>query len=153
LAYSAAGDRIFYLALTNGAWHLMELRLVPGAQPQTVRGGEDWKVLRTDPAHRLYGQRGTSIVALDPAAPRVDVGLTELDVWAVGTQGIYVRRGRLPQRPSGVWLHPWSGPARKLAETPRASGRISLDASGGVIFSESPDYQVDIGRIELRNDS
>jgi Tol biopolymer transport system component len=153
LAYSASGDRIYYLALVTGSWHLMELRLAPGSQPQLVRGGEDWKVLRTDPAGRIYGQRGTSIVALDPAAPLIDVGLTELDVWAVGTQGIYVRRGQLRQRPSAVWLHPWSGPARKLADTPLATGRISVDTSGAVIFSQSPDQQVDIGRIALRSDS
>jgi hypothetical protein len=64
-----------------------------------------------------------------------------------------VRRGRLPQRPSAVWLYPWNGPARKLADTPLASSSIAVDANGAVMFSQSLDYQVDLGLIQLRDDS
>jgi hypothetical protein len=63
-----------------------------------------------------------------------------------------VRRGGEPQQ-RAIWFHPWSGPARKLVDTPYAAGMISLDNDGAVMFSQSPDYQVDLGRIELRRGS
>jgi hypothetical protein len=100
----------------------------------------------------LYGQRGLSIVTLDPTAPLIDVSLTEIDVWTVGPQGIYVRRGGEPQQ-RAIWFHPWRGPARRLVATQYAAGMISVDNDGAVMFSQSPDYQVDIGRIELRSGS
>ena len=151
--YSVSGDQIFYVARIAGTWRLMQIGIAPGSQPQAVPGGEGWRALRTDRAGHLYGQRGTTILALDATAPLTDVGLTDLDVWTVGTQGIYVRRGRTPQRPSAVWLHPWSGPPRKFADTPLASSSIAVDANGAVIFSQSLDYQVDLGLIQLRSDS
>jgi hypothetical protein len=150
--YSPAGDRIFYIARDERRWHLMQVGVAPGSRPQPVPGGEGWGTLRTDGAGHLYGQRGLSIVTLDPAAPLIDVGLTEIDVWAVGPQGIYVRRGGETQR-RAIWFYPWREPARKLVATPYAAGMISVDNDGAVMFSQSPDYQVDIGRIELRSGS
>jgi hypothetical protein len=152
--YSRSGDRIFYVARVAGTFRLMQIGIAPGSQPQVVPGGEGWRVLRADRAGRLYGQRDTSILTLDPGAPIPDVGLTYADVWTVGTQGIYVRRGRTPQHPSGgVWLYPWSGTPRKVADTPLASSSIAVDVNDAVIFSQSPDFQVDLGLVELRNDS
>jgi Tol biopolymer transport system component/DNA-binding winged helix-turn-helix (wHTH) protein len=151
--YSVSGDRIFYVARVAGSWRLMQIGSAPGSQPQAVPGGEGWRALRSDRAGHLYGQQGSSILALNSTMPITDAGLTEVDAWAVGTQGIYIRRGTMPQRPSAVWLYPWSGPARKFADTPSALSSIAVDANGGVIFTQSPDYQVDLGLIQLRNDS
>jgi Tol biopolymer transport system component/DNA-binding winged helix-turn-helix (wHTH) protein len=151
--YSVSGDRIYYIARLAGTFRLMQIGLAPGSQPQVVPGGAGWRVLRTDRAGRLYGQRGTSILTLDPSPPIPDVGLTYADVWTAGTQGIYVRRGKTPQHPAAVWLYPWSGPARKIADTPLASSSIAVDKDGAVLFTQSTDYQCDLGLIELRNDS
>jgi hypothetical protein len=88
-------------------------------------------------------------VTLDPSLPRAEVTLTDIDVWTLGAQGIYVRRGRLPAQPSAIWLYPWQGSPRKLADTPLASSAIAAARDGAVIFSQSPEYQVDLGLIEL----
>jgi Tol biopolymer transport system component len=149
--YSISGDRIFYLLRVGGTWHLMQLTLTPNAKPRVVRGGEGWRVLRTNVAGQLYGQRGNSIVTLDSSAPRAEVRLSNVDVWAVAPQGIYVRRGRAPARPSSIDFYPWNGPPRKVADTPRASANISVDRDGAVLFSQSPVYEIDLGLLELRH--
>jgi hypothetical protein len=51
--------------------------------------------------------------------------------------------------PSSIWLYPWGEPGRKLADTPLASGPIGLDAQGHVVFSQTLEYQIDLGIIEL----
>jgi hypothetical protein len=132
---------------------LMQMGLTPSSRPQPVRGGQGWLALEGDRAGHLYGQFGAAIVSLDPTAPWVDVRLTDFDVWAVGAQGIYVRRARTSQSPSTIWLHPWKGAARQLAQVPLASSSIAVDATGAVVFSQSPEHQVDLGLVELRSGS
>jgi Tol biopolymer transport system component len=151
--YSPSGDRLFYVARSGDAWRLMEVGLTEGSEPQVVRGGEGWQALRSDRMGHLYGQRGTTILALDPDAPMVDIGLTDIDVWAAGPKGLYVRRGRTTDFPSTIWFYPWNGPRQKLAYIPLANSSIAVDANGAVIFSQSPDYQVDLGLVELHTDS
>jgi Tol biopolymer transport system component/DNA-binding winged helix-turn-helix (wHTH) protein len=151
--YSPSGDRLFYVARTGEAWRLMEIGLADGSTPQAVRGGEGWQALRSDRMGHLYGQRGATILALDPDAPIVDIGLTDVDVWAAGPKGLYVRRGRTTELPSTIWFYPWKGPRQKLADIPLANSSIAVDANGAVIFSQSPDYQVDLGLVELHSDS
>ena len=75
--------------------------------------------------------------------------IADVDVWAVGAHGIYVRRGRRVHEPSSIWLYPWDAAGRKLADTPLASGSIGLDAGGNVIFSQTLDYQIDLALVEL----
>ena len=148
--YSADGKSLFYVARSGSTWRLMEVSLeTNNAQPRPVSGGENWKALRSDGAGRLYGQRGTAIVALDPRAPIVDVGLTDIDVWAASPRGLYVRRGRTAERPSTIWFYPWDGTPQKLADIPLASSSIAVDSAGSVIFSQSPDYQIDLGLVDL----
>jgi Tol biopolymer transport system component/DNA-binding winged helix-turn-helix (wHTH) protein len=152
--YGADGKSLFYVARSGSTWRLMEVSLeTNNAQPRPVPGGDGWKALRSDGAGRLYGQRGTAIVALDPRAPIVDVGLTDIDVWAASPRGLYVRRGRTPERPSTIWFYPWNGTPRKLADIPLASSSIAVDSAGAVIFSQSPDYQIDLGLVDLHSAS
>lgn len=147
--YSVSGDRLFYVGRRGAEWGLQEI--ATGSAPRPVTGGEGWTALRSDRAGHLYGKRGNSIAALDAHAPMVNVELTSFDAWAAGAQGLYVRRGRTPERPSTLWLHPWNGPPRKLADVPLASSSIAVDVDGRAIFSQTPDYQVDLGLIELRD--
>lgn len=148
--YSPSGDRLFYVAREQGKWRLMALPLEPGAKPQPVPGGEDWHVVHADFAGNLYGQRGGSIVTLDSASPLMNISLSYADVWHVGERGIYIRRGRAPTRPSSLWLYPWNGPEQKLADVPYATSSISVDRDETVLFSHAPEYQVDVGMLELR---
>ncbi len=47
-----------------------------------------------------------------------------------------------------VWLHPWSGPARKLREV-GGGGDIGVAADGRALFSQYANEQVDLGLFEL----
>jgi hypothetical protein len=79
----------------------------------------------------------------------VDVGLTDIDVWAASPRGLYVRRGRTSERPSTIWFYPWNGQPQRLADIPLASSSIAVDSAGAVTFSQSPDYQIDLGLVDL----
>jgi Tol biopolymer transport system component/DNA-binding winged helix-turn-helix (wHTH) protein len=156
--YAPSQDKLYYTERRDGKWRLMQIALTTSAaQPQAVAGGEGWSTLQAAPDGRLYGQRADEdiIRVLDPisssASHPIDNSpkVSDIDVWAVGAQGIYVRRGRLVHQLSSVWLYPWGQTGRKLADTPLASGAISIDSHGNPIFSQTLGYQVDLGLMEL----
>lgn len=148
-AFSPSGDSVFYIEHTVEGWRLMRAGLEPGAEPQAVPGGEGWRALRAGPYDRLYGVRAGSpkIVTLDGgAAP--DVILEPNDLWTVGGEGIFVMRGRYTSAPS-LWLFPWRGAGRKLADLPGESDWLSLGADGRVVFARPIERQTDIGLLQL----
>ena len=169
--YSAAGDRLFYVERRAGQWRLMQVLLGETAsQPRAVPGGAGWNSVNAGPDGLLFGRREgeNTIRALDTdgaaaSGLRMSDGgsyltdesprITDLDVWTVGARGIYVRRGRQVHRPSSIWFYPWNEPGRKLAYTPLATGGIGLDANDNVLFSQTLDYQVDVGLMELEQGS
>ena len=132
--YVESGERVLYVERREGRWRLMEMSLaVATAQPRAVPAGHGWNTLRSGPDGTLFGQRQgestlrvLSVRALDSggsAASGIPVAedyrsltangpsIADIDVWAAGPQGIYVRRGRRVQEPSSIWLYPGVSPA------------------------------------------
>jgi Tol biopolymer transport system component/DNA-binding winged helix-turn-helix (wHTH) protein len=142
------GDRLYYLERTAAGYRLMELALAGEAKPRPAPGGAGWRSLRASPDGRLFGVPfgSDAVAALSGGAP--SVRLQGNDTWAVGRDGIYVLTARREQPPA-VWLHPWSGPARKLADAPMSAGSLGLSPDGRVLVAQSLDDQVDLGLFEL----
>jgi len=147
--FTPAGDRLRYLQRTADGYRLMEIALAGAPRPTEVAGGRGLTGLRRAPDGRYFGQtlNDSRIVALDGApAPNVIVG--PYDTWTVGRDGIYVFVVRGATNPPAVWLHPWTGPARKLREV-GGGGDIGVAADGRALFSQHYDEQVDLGLFEL----
>jgi Tol biopolymer transport system component len=163
--FSASGDRVLYLAHTDGRWRLMELDVEGDAPPRAVPGGEGWTTLRSAPDGTVFGRRAgeASILRLTPLAavgsgvpPAEEISavslprISDIDSWTVGRDGIYVRRsGRIDEAPS-LWFFPWLGSPKKLADAPLASGNIAVDQRGRVLFSQTTNPEVDLAMIELK---
>ncbi|MCR5879316.1 winged helix-turn-helix domain-containing protein [Phenylobacterium sp. J367] len=145
------GGRLYYLERQGTAYRLMEL--TPGAEHAApVAAGAGFRNLRAGPDGRLYGLRaaGGTVVGLNGPAPPVRVGSGE--AWTVGRDGIYVLTPRRDQA-AAVWLHPWSGPARKLADVPdNGGGFLGTAPDGRVIVAQTLDDQVDLGLFDLATD-
>lgn len=171
--YSASGKQLFYVERREGTWRLMELSLTATPlRAHAVPRGQGWKTLHAGPNRTIFGQRdGESTLRVLNASAHYAAGgsaasgvpmdadphaladggpkISDIDVWVVGAQGIYVRRGRRVHEPSSIWLYPWGETGRKLADTPLAAGPIGLDPQGQVIFSQTLDYQIDLGLVEI----
>jgi len=146
--FTAAGDALRYVQRTADGWRVMQIPLTGAGRPQEVAGGRGMTGLRRGSDGRYFGQTlmDSRVVPLDgSAAPNVTVG--PYDTWAVGRDGIYVFVVRGADPPT-VWLHPWSGPARKLREV-GGGGDIGVAADGRALFSQYFDEQVDLGLFEL----
>jgi hypothetical protein len=174
-----SGQLLLYVERVDGKWRLMQIALDdPNAEPRAVPAGQGWKTLRAGPDGVIFGRRdgedtiralNTQTLATaqtlrsdDSAGSRVATMIenyswlansgphvADIDVWAVGREGIYVRRGRRVREPSSIWLYPWNQAGRKLADTPLAASSIGLDASGQPIFSQALEYQIDLGLLEI----
>jgi Tol biopolymer transport system component len=166
--FAASGGRLLYVERREGKWRLMQTAPdANGSASQAVPGGEGWTTLHAGSGGSIFGQlEGEDrIRALDPTrlaaagiryegnyvqnGPRI----ASVDVWTVGAQGFYVRRGRRVHEPSSIWMYPWNQAGRKLADTPESVGNVGLDANGDVIFSQALDLEVDLAMIELRRRS
>ncbi|WP_150131345.1 winged helix-turn-helix domain-containing protein [Caulobacter mirabilis] len=150
--YAPAGDRLRYVLHDAGGYRLMELPLAPGARARAVPGGAGWREVKGGPDGRLYGVRGDGVVraVLGGAEPEAPVRLGTDDSWAPTADGVYVLRARRDsQTPPTAWLHPWTGPARKVTELPFTWGDLSLAPDGSLIFIRDLDEQIDLGLIEL----
>lgn len=149
-AYSPAGDRLTYVERTAAGYRLMQLDLTPGAKPQPMAGGAGWRVLRAGPDGRLYGQKfGDDLILPVNATDRLpEIRPSNYDCWVVGTDGIYVGRAPRGQIPS-LWLHPWNGAPRKLADLPGFDGSLAVDAKGQVLFSRVVGNEIDLGLVDL----
>lgn len=146
--FTSAGDALRYVQRTADGWRVMQIPLTGAGRPQEVAGGRGLTGLRRGPDGRYFGQTLTDsrVVPLDgSAAPNVTVG--PYDTWSVGRDGIYVFVVRGTDPPA-VWLHPWSGPARKLREV-GGGGDIGVAADGRALFSQYANEQVDLGLFEL----
>lgn len=148
--FAPDGQTITYAERTAAGYRLMRVGLAPGSAPAAVAGQDGWQRLRAGPDGRLYGIRvgEARIRALASGAAVPDVQLIGNDEWAVGADGIYVLRGRREATPA-IWLHPWSGAPRKLAEIPNSAGSLSIGADGRVLVAQNIDDEVDLGLIEL----
>lgn len=148
--FSADGASLYYLERTAAGYRVMQVAMTAGAQPKPVAGGEGWRVLRSGPDGRLYGVRaGDPVVrALSPGRPVPTVTLGNYDYWAVGPDGVVVLQASRGS-PSSLWLHPWSGPPRKLVDVVSCCGAVGLFPDGSVLFSQSLDDQIDLGLVEL----
>jgi len=148
--FSADGASLRYIERTAAGYRVMQVALTPGAAPRPLTGGEGWRILRAGPDGRLYGLRvgGTEVGALSPgrAVPAISIGA--YDAWAVSQDGIVVLRGAR-DTPSAIWLHPWSGPPRKLGDTPTCCGSVGVGRDGSVLFSQTLYDEVDLGLVEL----
>jgi Tol biopolymer transport system component/DNA-binding winged helix-turn-helix (wHTH) protein len=140
--------RIRYLERIGPRYRVMQLDLTSGIGP-TPTDREGFWALRMTPDGRLFGQAVNAETAgpLHGGGPHVPVGYH--DTWTVGRDGIYVKRSRRPDAPAAVWLHPWNGPARRIADVPTMSGEIGAGANGQVLISRGLDEQVDLGLFDL----
>lgn len=136
---------IRYLERTAAGYRVMQV--APDGKPRPT-GATGIRQLRTAPDGRLFGVavNGQEIRALSGAGPRV--GVAGNDSWAVGRDGIYVLRARR-EDPPAVWVYPWNGPARRIAEVPTATSPIGLAPDGTVLVSRYLDEQVDLGMFDL----
>lgn len=161
--FSASGDRLYYLAWLEGSWRLMELELESRNSRRVLPGNAGWVTLRSSPDGTIFGrQAGERFVRR--IHPPTDAGsgmgdspgmeaspdITDSDSWAIGKNGVYVRRGRRPDQSPSLWFFPWQGEGRKLAEVPLASGNIAIDPQGRVLLSQSTSAEVDLALVELQ---
>jgi Tol biopolymer transport system component/DNA-binding winged helix-turn-helix (wHTH) protein len=139
--------RIRYLERIGPRYRVMQLDPASQARP-TPTGREGVWALRMTPDGRLFGQPVNEELAvpLDGRSAAVPVGAH--DTWTVGRDGVFVKRGR-GASPAAIWLHPWDGPARRIAEVPTLTGEIGVGANGQVLVSRSLDEQVDLGLFDL----
>lgn len=140
--------RIRYLERIGARYRVMQLDPTAQAGP-TPAGHEGFWALRMTPDGRLFGQavNGETAGPLDGRGPQVPVG--SHDNWTVGREGVFVKRSRRPDAPAAVWLHPWNGAPRRIAELPTMYGEIGSGANGEVLVSRALDEQVDLGLFEL----
>jgi Tol biopolymer transport system component/DNA-binding winged helix-turn-helix (wHTH) protein len=163
--FAPSGRQLLYLERHDGGWRMMELGLNSAAAPRAVPGGEGWVALHTAPDGTVFGRRSgeTSIRQLSPLvpvgsgvspssafAPALPLQLTNNDVWAIGKDGVYVRRGRRIERPSSLWFFPWQGTERRIADVPLASGDISVTLNGDVLVSQGTSNDMDLAMLELQ---
>lgn len=148
--FSPDGRQVLYSERTAAGYRLMEVDLVQGSAPRPVAGQTGWQQVRAGPDGRLYGvgAGADQVRALSPGVAVPQVRLVGNDQWAVGAEGIYVLRGRREAVPA-VWLHPWRGEARKLAEVPDSAASLGVGRDGRVLVAQNLDDQVDLGLIEL----
>jgi Tol biopolymer transport system component/DNA-binding winged helix-turn-helix (wHTH) protein len=139
--------RIRYLERTGPRYRVMQLALDGRAGP-TPTNREGFWALRQTPDGRLFGQavNGDTVGPLYGGGPQVPVG--EHDTWTVGGDGVYVKRAR-SETPSAIWLYPWTGAPRRIAEVPTMTGEIGVAPDGRVLISRNLDEQVDLGLFEL----
>lgn len=147
--FSADGRSLRYVQRTADGYRVMQIALTGEARPVEVSGGRGMTGLRRSPDGRWFGQTvaDSRVVALD-RSPAPDVRVGPYDTWTVGRDGIYVFVVRGATNPPAVWLHPWTGPARKLREV-GGGGDIGVAADGRALFSQYYDEQVDLGLFEL----
>lgn len=147
--FTAAGDRLRYLQRTADGYRLMEIALSGAPRPQEVASGRGLTGLRRAPDGRWFGQSlNDSRIAALGGTPAPNVTIGPYDTWTVGRDGIYVFVVRGAANPPAVWLHPWTGPARKLREV-GGGGDIGVAADGRALFSQYSDEQVDLGLFQL----
>lgn len=147
--FSSTSDSLTYVARTAEGYKLQRVSLTAGAQPQDATFGKGWRSLRAGPDGRYYGRDGDDVVrALDPAVRVPDIHLGVYDNWAVARDGIYVGRSPRGEIPS-LWLHPWNGPPRRIADLPVFDGSLTVAPDGRVIFSQMLDNEVDLGLVDL----
>lgn len=148
-AWSPDGRLIHYVQRTADGYRVMRIGLARGSRPAPEPGvDQPVQSLRVAPDGRLFGQPagGQTIRALTGDAPSVQ--LAGNDYWTVGRDGVYVLRGRAETLPA-VWLYPWQGPARRIAEVPTAISEIGVMTDGTVLLSRYVDEQVDLGLFDL----
>lgn len=149
--FAPSGDGLLYVLRDAGGYRMMRVALTPGAEPEPVRGQVGWRELKTGPDGRLYGVRDDGVIraveAGGAAIPRIVLGID--DAWSVGPAGIQVLRARGERTPPTLWLHPWTGGARALAELPYSWGDFSVAADGSVFLTRDIDDQIDLGLVEL----
>ena len=148
--WSADGRAIHFLQRTAAGYRVMRLRLTEGAQPDRLTV-PPIRELRVGPDGRLFGLPviGDRLQAL-AGGPMPSVDMARNDTWAVGREGIYVLRGRQGQTLPALWLHPWTGAPRRVAEVPTAViSYIGVARDGTVFLSRNLDEQVDLGLFDL----
>ncbi|MGA0606676.1 winged helix-turn-helix domain-containing protein [Phenylobacterium sp. VNQ135] len=144
----APDGRIRYLERTGPRYRVMQLDPASGAGP-TPTDREGFWALRMTRDGRLFGQpvNGNTVGPLYGGGPQAPVG--DHDTWTVGRDGVFVKRAHQGDAPASIWLHPWSGPARRIAEVPTLTGEIGAGPDGQVLVSRSLDEQVDLGLFDL----
>jgi Tol biopolymer transport system component/DNA-binding winged helix-turn-helix (wHTH) protein len=163
--FAASGQQLLYLERNmSGGWQLMELDLKGSAPPRAVPAGEGWVGLRSAPDGTVFGRRAGegSVRFVSPAAPigsavppagfapTLALQLSDNDTWAIGKDGVYVRRARRIDRASSIWLFPWHGTERRIADVPLASGNIAVAPSGDVLVSQGTTLDMDLAMLELK---
>ena len=162
--FAPSGKQLLYIERYAGGWRLMELDLGGGAAARAVPGGEGWIALRVAPDGTVFGRREgeRSIRQVSPVVPvgsgispsalgtTLPLELSYNDTWAIGKEGVYVRRARRIERPSALWFFPWQGEARRIADVPLASGNISVAPNGDVLVSQGTSGDMDLAMLELQ---
>lgn len=162
--FAPSGRQLFYIERHDGGWRLMELDLNSDASPRAVPGGEGWLTLHAAPDGTVFGRRSgeSSIRQVTPVvpvgsgappssfAPALPLQLTNNDTWAIGKDGVYVRRARRIERASSLWFFPWQGQERRIADVPLASGNISVTPNGEVLVSQGTSGDMDLAMLELQ---
>ncbi len=141
-----ADGAIRYVERTAAGHRVMKIAAAGGQPRATVASGV--RELQMAPDGRLFGLAvtGDQVRPLSGAGPQVSVAGG--DSWTVGRDGVYVLRARR-EAPPAVWLHPWEGPARRIAEVPAASSALGLAPDGTILVSRYLDEQVDLGMFDL----
>lgn len=147
-AWSPDGRTIHYVQRTAEGAAVMRLPLVAGARPEPVPGTADVTELRMAPDGRLFGLTAGGVVrGLSGPAPEATVGGN--DSWTVGRDGVCVFRARRETTLPTVWLHPWAGAPRRIAEVRTGTGTVGVALDGTILVSRNLDEQVDLGLFEL----
>ncbi|HYF22753.1 MAG TPA: winged helix-turn-helix domain-containing protein [Caulobacteraceae bacterium] len=155
--WSADGRSLVFAARSERGWGLMRAGLDGRAAP--VAGAEGFRAVRVGPDGALYALKpGDNRLWTIPenGAPRLvapGVRVADDAGWAIGREGVYEVRGR-SGAPSSVWLNPWSGTARKVADLPAHISRryLTLDTrDGALLFSRMQQDDADVLLLDLKS--
>jgi Tol biopolymer transport system component/DNA-binding winged helix-turn-helix (wHTH) protein len=159
-AWDVDGRSVVYVEQRGTTVRLLRVS-ASGGQPVPVPGGAGFRALRRGWDGAFYGLKvGDARLWRLPGAGGVPTLLSpEIRVqepgWATGPQGIYQLRDIFSPTPS-VWLRPWSGPERKLADLPSVDAypTIAVDPrDGALVFPRKLRDEADIALLDVRSRS
>jgi Tol biopolymer transport system component/DNA-binding winged helix-turn-helix (wHTH) protein len=157
--WDPGGQALVYVERRGPGWRLLRVAASGGA-PVPVPGGAGFRALRPGWDGALYGlkagdarlwrlPRAGGVAALVSPGLRIE----EDAGWATGPLGVYQVRGLATPTPS-LWLRPWSGAERKLADLPgvAANPSVAVDPrTGALVFTLRLREEYDIALLDLRS--
>jgi Tol biopolymer transport system component len=156
--WDADGRSLVYVEQRGPAFRLMRVAAA-GGEPVPAPGGAGFRALRPGWDGAFYGLKAGDprlwrlphaggVATLASPTFRIDDSR-----WATGPQGVYQMRGVGTAAPS-LWLLPWSGAERKLADLPPVAANPSMAVdprTGALVLPIRLREETDIALLDIRS--